>query len=957
MSTENSNTNRNKRKSQVFIAAQSLNDELKTLKSLKRMSIGSMDDLDTRDMFQGQYTGMYTSSTKQGNTKSIDEETENELLIEQQDEELRQSKRLTIDSSQYLDIYDDYDCESSEEELQNNTYANDSAMNQTMASMDTSYNATSAEYLGSEVEQGSTILEVVNNQEDNVSDEDKEFTSSLLWVPANKHPSIKPERYLKYVQNKLENLSVEGSESPSQGNHTGKVARSRSSNVEDASIRRRKSFQENEMAGMRFAAKSKSLTRRPSRLRRSFISDDDNETSDMSMSSNESKENVSIRENIKNRFSLKEITEELTKMSNNAGFTGNDAVSLARSLSMSIKGQRIHYEDDLEFENDNIFYGDAGIHDAHGDYDDEGTSPTSPKDYIAKSTSLDLFLQESENLKNKKKNGHYQPSYELEVSRDSEDSDDSDDSFKSFGSDDDYVIGGTEGDKGISKNVSRTKTIKQVLKQQQREIERHVSKDKQMNVDSEKEEYASTFNKDEMKMAKGSRIQRSKFNTYRERSYQNTLGKSALKTANSVDNLRVNTQVGMNKGGEHKPMAQYDHQSDSRRTSHDTLSSGSSQSMHTAEEGDIEIPTTPETNKGTVLNHLGSERKHEKSSPESVVSHGSDMKANKENIDSTSGSVSPKSDESKKGKNKLYSILKKSKFKFNRANGKKDHERGNKTISVDTSLDYDASVSLKSSPSSPVKLPSFSSKRTLSGTGGSRPALSDKTTHVDVLEDEQLTTPDGYNLKTIDDDVMSPISPSDMNMFMEDFDMSDNDVDDAPVILESDHEEIEDEQVNEQSFKERQTVVSHVKVRLFEKQNDTEQGQLFKYDHVVTRHVSPVAQPVLIEQEDEYQDALPPRKLTFADVHRPKIPNSPMKYRDSSFGFPLPPLTLSTVIMFDHRLVVSMERAIYRLSHMKLSESKRELRQQVLLSNFMYSYLNLVNHSLYLQKLEEDAAI
>ncbi|CAI8492642.1 unnamed protein product [Hanseniaspora opuntiae] len=896
MSTENSNTNRNKRKSQVFIAAQSLNDELKTLKSLKRMSIGSMDDLDTRDMFQGQYTGMYTSSTKQGNTKSIDEETENELLIEQQDEELRQSKRLTIDSSQYLDIYDDYDCESSEEELQNNTYANDSAMNQTMTSMDTSYNATSAEYLGSEVEQGSTILEAENNQEDNVSDEDKEFTSSLLW----------------------------GSESPSQGNYTGKVARSRSSNVEDASIRRRKSFQENEMAGMRFAAKSKSLTRRPSRLRRSFISDDDNETSDMSVSSNESKENVTIRENMKNRFSLKEITEELTKMSNNAGFSGNDAVSLARSLSMSIKGQRIHYEDDLEFENDNIFYGDAGSHDAHGDYDDEGTSPTSPKDYIAKSTSLDLFLQESENLKNKKKNGHYQPSYELEVSRDSEDSDDSDDSFKSFGSDDDYVIGGTEGDKGISKNVSRTKTIKQVLKQQQREIERHVSKDKQMSVDSEKEEYASTFNKEEMKMAKGSKIQRSK--------------------------------VGMNKGGEYQPMAQYDHQSATRRSSHDTLSSGSSQSMHTAEEGDIEIPTTPETNKGTVLNHLGSERKHEKSSPESVVSYGSDMKANKENIDSTSGSVSPKSDEGKRGKNKLYSILKKSKFKFNRANGKKD-DKGSRTISVDTSLDYDASVSLKSSPSSPVKLPSFSSKRTLSGTGGSRPALSDKTTHVDVLEDEQLTTPDGYNLKTIDDDVMSPISPSDMNMFMEDFDMSDNDVDDAPVILESDHEEIEDEQVNEQSFKERQTVVSHVKVRLFEKQKDTEQGQLFKYDHVVTRQISPVAQPVLIEQEDEYQDTLPPRKLTFADVHRPKIPNSPMKYRDSSFGFPLPPLTLSTVIMFDHRLVVSMERAIYRLSHMKLSESKRELRQQVLLSNFMYSYLNLVNHSLYLQKLEEDAAI
>lgn len=933
MSTGKSTTNRNKRKSQVFIAAQSLNDELKTLKSLKRMSIGSIDDLDTRDMFQGQYTGMYTSS-KHGNTRSIDEETENELLKEHLDEELRQSKRLTMDSSQYLDIYDDYDCESSEEEIQN-TYANDSGMNQTTTSMDTSYNTTSAEYLGEE-EQGTAILEAESKQDSTTSDDDKEFTSSLLWVPANKHPSITPERYLKYVQNKLENLSADGSGAPVQNTHEVKVARSRSSTVEDASVRRRKSFQENDMAGMRFAAKSKSLTRRPSRLRKSFISDDDNETNGVALSSNDSKDHVSKKQNMKSRFSLKEITEELTKMSNNAGFSGNDAVSLARSLSMSIKGQKIHYEDDLEFENDNIFYGDPGSHDTHGECEEDETSPTSPKDYIVKSTSLDLFLQESENLRRKKKAGHYQPSYELELSVDSDDSEDSCDSFKSFGSDDDYVIGGTEGDTGISKNVSRTKTIKQVLKQQQREIERNVSKDKQMSVAGEKEEYASSFNKDEMKMAKGSKIQRSKFNTYRERSYQNTLGKSALKTANSVDNLRVSTQVG--KGNSYKPMVQYEHQPENRKTSHDTLSSGSSQSMHTAEEGDIERPTTPEATKPG--HEVGSAVKLERSSLESAVSQDS---------------VSPRGEDGKRGKSKLYSILKKSKFKFNRGGTKKGDERDSKTISVDTSVARGAG--LKSSPSSPVKLPSFSSKRTLSGTGGSRPVLCEAE-HVD----EQPTTPGGYSLKTIDDDVMSPLSPSDMNMFMEDFDMSDNDVDDAPVILESDHEEMDEqaneqvyEQANEHSHKKRPTTVSNVKVRLFD-EDVSEQGQLFKYGHV-TRQASPVSGPVEIEQEDEYEDTLPPRKLTFKDVHRPKIPNSPMKYRDSSFGFPLPPLTLSTVIMFDYRLVVSMERAIYRLSHMKLSESKRELRQQVLLSNFMYSYLNLVNHSLYLQNLEEDAAL
>ena len=227
-------------------------------------------------------------------------------------------------------------------------------------------------------------------------------------------------------------------------------------------------------------------------------------------------------------------------------------------------------------------------------------------------------------------------------------------------------------------------------------------------------------------------------------------------------------------------------------------------------------------------------------------------------------------------------------------------------------------------------------------------------------------------MTTIEDDgMMSPISPSEINMFVDDFDMSDNEIEgQEQVILESDHEETSLEQDvvhGSELIEERRqsTVNNNVKVRLFETQNkDTTKEGLFKFkqSNTVTKQktamlISPPTTPDREDYEDEYQDNLPPRKLTFKDVHRPKVPNSPMKYRDSSFGFPLPPLTLSTIIMCDHRLVVSMERAIYRLSHMKLSENKRELRQQVLLSNFMYSYLNLVNHSLYLQKLEEEGAL
>ncbi|KTB11367.1 Protein ZDS2 [Nakaseomyces glabratus] len=105
---------------------------------------------------------------------------------------------------------------------------------------------------------------------------------------------------------------------------------------------------------------------------------------------------------------------------------------------------------------------------------------------------------------------------------------------------------------------------------------------------------------------------------------------------------------------------------------------------------------------------------------------------------------------------------------------------------------------------------------------------------------------------------------------------------------------------------------------------------------------------------DEPNKVGKPKKLTFDDVKKPERANAPMEFTDSAFGFPLPPLTISTVIMCDHRLGINVERAIYRLSHLKLSETNRELRQQVLLSNFMYAYLNLVEHTLSVEEAEQD---
>ncbi|KAM9891163.1 hypothetical protein OXX79_010915, partial [Metschnikowia pulcherrima] len=76
----------------------------------------------------------------------------------------------------------------------------------------------------------------------------------------------------------------------------------------------------------------------------------------------------------------------------------------------------------------------------------------------------------------------------------------------------------------------------------------------------------------------------------------------------------------------------------------------------------------------------------------------------------------------------------------------------------------------------------------------------------------------------------------------------------------------------------------------------------------------------------------------------------PIEFTDSAFGFPLPPPSSSTLVMIDYRFPVHVERAIYRLSHLKLANPKRSLREQVILSNFMYAYLNLVDHTLHLEQ-------
>ncbi|CCF56682.1 hypothetical protein KAFR_0B03860 [Kazachstania africana CBS 2517] len=126
-------------------------------------------------------------------------------------------------------------------------------------------------------------------------------------------------------------------------------------------------------------------------------------------------------------------------------------------------------------------------------------------------------------------------------------------------------------------------------------------------------------------------------------------------------------------------------------------------------------------------------------------------------------------------------------------------------------------------------------------------------------------------------------------------------------------------------------------------------GDVGKQRHRGRKPITSIQKPTNMANY-QHKSILPPRKLTFDDVKKPEKVNGPMQYTDSAFGFPLPLLTVSTVIMYDCRLATNVERAIYRLSHLKLGNRKRPLREQVLVSNFMYAYLNLVNHTLFMEQ-------
>lgn len=131
--------------------------------------------------------------------------------------------------------------------------------------------------------------------------------------------------------------------------------------------------------------------------------------------------------------------------------------------------------------------------------------------------------------------------------------------------------------------------------------------------------------------------------------------------------------------------------------------------------------------------------------------------------------------------------------------------------------------------------------------------------------------------------------------------------------------------------------------RSYEKQEKTAEGPAIPEERAETEEETVEVRNLKPLSTLEVQERLK------KSIMRTSRANQALEFTDSAFGFPLPPPSRSTLVMIDYRFPVHVERAIYRLSHLKLANPKRSFREQVLLSNFMYAYLNLVDHTLHLE--------
>lgn len=877
---------REKRKSEVLIAAQSLDNEVQNVKNLKRISIGSIDLLmDPELEYRVSASNSTTNSRKSWSSGSSSggEFDETDRLPARSQTSVKEIETRSVEmEDSFEDSFDVTNAEylsKKDEDLSDLEISTDEQFlgkkETESSSLPLSRNLSGVGSPKRGVE-NVPIRKPSKSESETTGNSSPTLTKNLLWVPANQHPNFKPKNYLELVQDTLHNIKLENN-----------------NDLQDVDQNNKENLDSLERLPSDFTLKHKSLVRRPSRLRKSYteFEEGDDDTSEHKV------EQAKIRPRSSTdpsrSVSLKDITEELTKISNNAGLTNSDAVTLARTLSMAGSFTDAQSIPDPEKDNDSNFVS------AHGTDENEFASNMFMKHGFVIPARSSLRRSKFNTYRKRTSEGTAVPDKDvLEVSERISDTNDSEQSAKIevkqlleeekiLPPENNDICGTTSPSNKVPENssvltspstISDFQDIYDHYRQSSVDWENELGQEQQKDEEGEKLLLdSSKSEKTDLSHKKGSW---SWFNSIGEKQKEEAV--NVEKTPDDVlDDDFIKTTRHTEKESERLAAIRSNHS----KNRHQPISAH-------------EISKSSKRDSASPLRNKETSRKGE-------------------NVESTQSPTTAVSDKRQRLEMKFVSLFKrkgKSKHKASSETNKRTaHSELTKKAPIENNQEkrkkkHDDGLSTfvrSSKKASKLKSESISEDRLRS-----TPHTEDSSQHRDE-EDLPMLQPAVS--------VTSTKSNQRINGIL------------ADAVTES-VRELDDDDSQDISGEQLVDFTTNLDGTDCEQKNLNDDG----------------------EQGPSQSPVLPPRKLRFEDVKRPEKPNAPIQFSDSAFGFPLPMLTVSTIIMFDHRLPINVERAIYRLSHLKLSDSKRELRQQVILSNFMYAYLNLVNHTLYMEQAAQD---
>lgn len=1041
---------KDKRKSEVLIAAKSLDYEIQNVKNLKRLSIGSMDLLLDPEL---EYTMNNDSPNNEGFTDDkrkswsqakFDMIKENEIAKKDTsiasslstsgiDIESDEEDSIDVTRAEYLHQDPNISVGKDDKTIGSNLSASSStsSLNASVSTSSTNNNkyddsnifkdSTSQSKLLSShrklsgagflrrgsnnilrstrklssrptnsVHNNNKSCEGINsNDDESLDEENQELTNQLLWVPASQHPNVKPENYLELVQDTLQHITSE------------ECTHSDDSNLHNDSDNQILNNDDSKRRSLDASLKRhSSMVRRPSMLRsyytESHNDDDDDESKEETKTDFDNSKIVQGSTSIhkaptnSRSISLKEITEELTKISNSVGLTDNDAITLARTLSMTGSYSENDADKSDSIGNSNASYALSNLDSNESDNENRFASNMFMKNGITIPTRSSLRRSKFNTYKIR---GNSQDSSDRSISTSSNISTETINRRKQLP----FIY----SDKNNSQKLDHKNPLQspQLAQSNQNNTEspgsitdlydhyRHSSSDWDIESDASQQKDARDEDSDLHTS------QESSFNSH-ESSSDSVLYKPAhgqqLVTERFVDNLNT----GNNKrDSNERPWSWIDTESSSEilqnvideQQSIERLSD-SGEEPDPVNDDFVNLKVITNKKSAEKINHsknrhmpifnlnLHSEKKEGEKVPEVIVSASTTDSTPIAHLDdivsSSSSDTSPVSnDASRKTEKQIIdqpsvstTTLKESKKetleeKFVKL-FKRRHHHKNEESSKAISSTSQTQEELKK------KISKFRSKSSKSSTyaNTTKTSLVQQVIKQNVTEVKPasksgtaLTLPRSNVTQAIPEDV-TPIPESKDFALEEEEDITESLPALKPAVSVTSSKQTTNMDRSGSRISDDDDVIETVREIEGDESQEFSNNDVQLRDQDMPNYVED--SPQASDEDDSFVDAtanttievLPPRKLTFADVKRPDRPNAPIQFTDSAFGFPLPMLTVSTVIMFDHRLGINVERAIYRLSHLKLSDPKRELRQQVLLSNFMYSYLNLVNHTLYMEQ-------